>query len=59
MKDLLLIASAILAAVGGFVLFVALFTPRRFVARRPRRFITGFSLLALSALLAYSGGMTG
>lgn len=46
--DLIRTMASCFALVGGIVLFVALFTPKRFVAKRPARFFTGFALLALS-----------
>ncbi len=51
MEFVLRILGAVFALVGGITLFVALFTPRRFTARRPQRFIIGFGLLALAVVL--------
>lgn len=56
MRELLFVAAAAMALVGGLVLFVALFTPKRFVARRPARFGIGFGLLGLAAMLSAFAG---
>ncbi len=53
MDQLLTVLAAVFAAVGGITLFVALFTPKRFVAKRPARFVAGFVLFGLSALLYF------
>ena len=52
-NSLLEVVAPIFALVGGIVLFVALFTPKRYTAKRPARFVLGFSLLALSATMWY------
>lgn len=56
MNQLLSTAASAVALVGGIVLFVALFTPRRFRVRRPARFGIGFGLLGVSAVLWTAAG---
>jgi hypothetical protein len=55
MTTILGIVGALFALVGGLVLFVALFTPKRYVAKRPARFVIGFGLLGLAAAMYYFG----
>jgi hypothetical protein len=55
MAEILSIAGALFALVGGLVLFVALFTPKRYVAKRPARFAIGFGLLGLAVAMYYFG----
>ncbi|KSU67223.1 hypothetical protein AS038_05525 [Arthrobacter sp. NIO-1057] len=45
----------IIALIGGIVLFVALFTPKRFTAKRPARFVLGWGLLMLSGGMWFYG----
>lgn len=59
MSELLTIVGAVFALVGGITLFTALFMARRFVARRPRRFVIGCSLLGLAALMYYFAAQLG
>lgn len=56
MAGLLDIVGALFALVGGLVLFVALFTPKRYVAKRPARSVIGWTLLGLAAAMYYFGG---
>ncbi len=56
--DLIRTVASCIALVGGIVFFVALFTPKRFVAKRPARFFTAFALLALSYGLHYVASLT-
>ena len=56
MSEIFAVIAPVFALIGGIVLFVALFTPRRFTAKRPARFVMGFGLLALSAGMWYSNG---
>lgn len=56
MSELMTVAAAGIALVGGLTLFMALFTPKRYTAKRPRRFIIGFGCLAVSAYLHYAAG---
>lgn len=58
MQYLMDIVAAVFALVGGITLFVALFTPKRYYAKRPRRFFIGAALLVLAAVLYYYGGQT-
>ncbi|MBX9717721.1 MAG: hypothetical protein K2X36_02635 [Microbacteriaceae bacterium] len=51
MSAVLRVVGALFALVGGVTLFVALFTPKRYTARRPQRFIIGFGLLGLAVAL--------
>lgn len=53
---ILSLVGAIFALIGGLVLFVALFTPKRFVAKRPARFFIGFGMLGLAAVMYYFAG---
>jgi cell division protein FtsW (lipid II flippase) len=55
MSSILGIFGALFALIGGIVLFVALFTPKRFVAKRPARFFIGFGMLALAVAMYYFG----
>ena len=59
MGSLLNILAVVCALVGGITLFTALFTPKRFRAKRPARFLAGFGLLALSAAMFAFGGQAG
>jgi len=56
MSAILTVVGAIFALIGGLVLFAALFTPKRFVAKRPARFVIGFGLLGLAAAMYYFAG---
>ena len=56
MSELLKIVAGCLALIGGVTLFLALFTKRRFTAKRPQRFIAGAGCLAISAALFYFAG---
>lgn len=56
MSALFAVIAPVIALVGGIVLFVALFTPKRFTAKRPARFVLGFGLLALSTGMWYQYG---
>lgn len=49
MSELFTFIAPVIALIGGIVLFMALFTPKRFTAKRPARFVLGWGLLALSA----------
>jgi len=58
MGPVLNILAAVCALVGGITLFMALFTPKRFTAKRPARFLAGFGLLALAAAMYYFGSQS-
>ncbi|MEI2715355.1 MAG: hypothetical protein V9G04_19200 [Nocardioides sp.] len=51
MEQLMQMAAAIIALIGGLTLFRALFTPKRFRAKRPFLFLAGGGCLALSVFL--------
>lgn len=57
MSELFGLIAPVFALIGGIVLFVALFTPKRFKAKRPARFVLGFGLLALSGGMWYQYGL--
>ena len=60
MSTIIEIVAAAIALVGGLILFVALFTPKRYTSKRPSRFILGWSLLGLSLFLyAVANGAIG
>ncbi len=57
MTGLLQLVGVVLAVIGGFTLFRALFTPRRFTARRPWLFAAGWGTIALAVLFfSLAGG---
>lgn len=57
MSVVLQFAGVCLAVIGGFTLFRALFTPRRFHRRRPWLFTAGWGSIALACLFfALAGG---
>ncbi|MBQ3357816.1 hypothetical protein ACTJKK_12835 [Microbacterium sp. 22179] len=57
MIELLQILGAVFALIGGFLLFRALITPRRFRAKRPWLFTAGWGTMAIAALFfSLAGG---
>lgn len=57
MTALLQLVGACMAVVGGFMLFRALLTPRRFYRRRPWLYTAGWGCMGLACLFfALAGG---
>lgn len=57
MSALLQLVGVVFAVVGGFTLFRALFTPKRFTSRRPWLFAAGWGSMLLAALFfSLAGG---
>ena len=56
MAELLSVAGAVCAVIGGYVLVRWLFTHKRFTAKRPRRFYTGLGLLGIAVGLFVIAG---